>query len=101
MCAFGVPGVRTSVADTPGGVDVRFVVIGDASELRRRAHGAVAGTYPIRPESRAVADQVYATVTDDEDGLQMHMTPRDPTKVDVIRDDVRHLLDDVRARGCD
>src|ERR1700677_3970581 len=51
VCAFGVPGVRTCVSDTPDGVEVTFVVVGDATELRQRAHAALAGTYPLRPES--------------------------------------------------
>jgi hypothetical protein len=101
VCAFGVPGVRTCVSDTPDGVEVTFVVVGDATELRQRAHAALAGTYPLRPESRAIASRVHATIRDEPDGLVLHAVPIDPADLPSIRAAVRRLISDVLSNACE
>jgi hypothetical protein len=101
ICAFGLPGVRTSLRDTSDGVDVTFVLVGDAAELRGRAHAALAGTYPLRPESRALARRLRTTLRDEPDGLVIHATPLDPAELVSVREAIHHLVEDVLSSGCD
>jgi hypothetical protein len=101
VCAFGIPDVRTSIRDTSDGVDVTFGVVGnDPTELRQRAHGAVAGTYPIRPGTQALARRVRVTIHDEEDGLVMHVVPLDPAELDSVRDAVRKVVAEDEAMSC-
>jgi hypothetical protein len=101
VCAFGIPGVRTSVRETIDGIDVWFGVVGDdPAELRRRAHGSIDGTYPLRPETRALARRVRVILHDEEDGLVMHVVPIDPTELDAIRGAVRTILAEDGTMSC-
>jgi hypothetical protein len=101
VCALGIPGVRMSLSDSPDGVDLTFAVVGDAAELRKRAHEALAGTYPLRPESAALVRRVHATILDEPYGLVVHAVPIDPAQLDSVRAAFVERLDDLRASGCD
>jgi len=54
LCVFGVRGVRANVRDTADGTDVTFTVVGDGSELRKRAHEALSGELAVKPETVAI-----------------------------------------------
>jgi hypothetical protein len=102
VCAFGIPGVRTSIRETSDGVDVRFGVVGDdPTELRRRAHGSIEGTYPLRADTKALARRVHVTIYDEEDGLIMHVVPNDLAEIASIRSAVRNILDEDETMRCE
>jgi len=90
-----------SLRDTDDGVELTIVVVGDATELRRRAHAALAGTYPVRPESRALLSRVRASMRDEPYGLVLDAVPIRPAELDSVRDDFRRWLDDLRSSDCD
>ncbi len=102
ICAFGVPGVRTSVFDTDDGVDITFNVMGDAGELQRRVHDALAdrGPYCMHPETRAIARRVHATVTDEPRGLIIHAVPIDPKDLDDVREAIRRRVENATRGDC-
>jgi hypothetical protein len=101
VCALGIPGVRTSVRDTPDGVELTLVAVGNATELRNRAHAALAGKYPLRPESKALAARVRATIRDEPCGLVVHLVPIDEAQLSSVRDATRRLIDDLTWTTCD
>jgi hypothetical protein len=101
VCALGIPGVRMSLSDSPDGVDLTFAVVGDAAELRKRAHEALAGTYPMTPESTALVRRVHATIFDEPYGLVVHAVPIDPAQLDSVRAAFLERLDDLRSGRCD
>jgi hypothetical protein len=101
VCALGIPGVRTSVRDTPDGVELTLGVVGDATELRTRARAALVGRYPLRPDAMALASRVHATLYDESCGLVVHLVPIDSTELSSVRDAARRLIDDLRWTTCD
>ena len=101
VCVFGVRGVRAVTRETADGMDVIFSVVGDGAELRRNAHAALTGEYRVRPEARAIMQKVTSTLYDEPDGLTIHATPIDPTMLDQIRAEIRHVVQDSTSDRCD
>jgi hypothetical protein len=101
ICALGVPGVRVAVRDTPDGVDLTFVVVGDEGELRKRLVAAFAGEYPMRAEGRAIARRVHATIRDEERGLVVHAVPIDPAERASVQAAFHKAIEDLQSRDCD
>ena len=89
------------MSDTDDGVEVTFVVVGDATELRRRAHGAIEGTYPVGPETTAIVRRVHATIRDEPDGLVLHVVPIDPAELEWVRDAVHQRVRHIQSSDCE
>ncbi len=101
VCVFGVRGVRAFARETDDGMDVTFTVVGDGEELRRRAHAAVNGEFPVRPETRVIMRQVTATVYDEPEGLMIHAKAKDPAMLEQIQDEIRQVIDEATSDRCD
>jgi len=101
VCVFGVRGVRAVARETDDGMEVTLTVVGDGAELRRNAHAALNGQFKVRPEARAIMDQVSSTLCDEPDGLTIHAKPLDPSKLEQIQDEIRHVIDDATSDRCD
>jgi hypothetical protein len=107
-------GASVAAEDVEGGVALRFTTSGDVAELRRRVatraamhaqmhagagmgRGPGAGRGPARPEmmvSDAKAEEV-------DDGSRVVFMPRDPTRLDALRAEVRaHAADLATRRSC-
>jgi len=90
ICAFGLPGVRSSVQDTADGVDVELVTVGDATELRKRVHDVLEdhrepGAWKLKPEQQKIARKLHATLIDEPHGLLVRAAPNDPADLEEIR----------------
>lgn len=107
LCAFGVPGVRAAVTDTPGGVEVRFSSRDEADELRKRVHDAIEertgpGTsWQLNPEQRRLRAKTNASLIDSPDGITLVATPIHPDDLAEIRSYVHRRVAQARAVQCD
>lgn len=100
VCVFDIRGVRALLRDTPDGMDVTLLVVGDVNELRRRARAALSGQYPVRPETKAIEQSVRASIRDEPDGLTINVTPIDAHELDRIRGAIRHRMDEATSDNC-
>jgi hypothetical protein len=105
VCAFGLPGVRASVTDLPDGVELSFSAVGDASELRRRAHDVVEGStepgaWRLPPESERVARKAHLSFVDGPRGVIVVARAIDPDDLPEIRTAVHHRFDRTRSTAC-
>jgi hypothetical protein len=100
ICALGIPSVRTSLRDTSDGIDVTFNLVGDATELRRRADAALVGTYPLRAEGRALSCHVCATISDEPNGIVIHAVPVDKAQLESVREAFHQLIVELQSAQC-
>jgi hypothetical protein len=106
VCAFGLQGVRASVKDVPGGVELSFSAVGDAAELRRRAHDVVEGStepgaWRLPPESERIARKAHLSFVDDPRGVVVVARAIDPDDLYEIRSAVHDRFDRTRGTACD
>lgn len=100
ICALGIPSVRTSLRDTSDGIDVTFNLVGDATELRRRADAALVGTYPVRAEGSALSCHVCATISDEPNGIVIHAVPVNKAQLESVREAFHQLIVQLQLAGC-
>jgi hypothetical protein len=105
VCAFGLQGVRASVTDTADGVELAFSSVGDAAELRKRAHDVVEGStepgaWRLPPEEARVARKTRLSFVDDERGVIVIARAIDPDDLAEIRLAVHERFDSTRSTAC-
>jgi len=105
ICAFGLPGVRTSVQDTQGGVDVTLATVGDATELRKRVHDVLEdrhepGAWRLKPEHERIARKLRAQIIDEPHGLLVRATPIDPSDLVEIRTAIHDRVEKATSNEC-
>jgi hypothetical protein len=105
VCAFGLPGVRASVTDLADGVELSFSSVGDASELRKRAHDVVAGStepgaWRLPPESERIARKARLSFVDGPRGVVVVARAIDPDDLPEIRTAVHQRFDRTRSTAC-
>ncbi len=106
VCAFGLPGVRASATDVPGGVELRFSAVGDGAELRRRVHDVIegstrAGAWHLPPEEERVARKAKLSYADGSNAVIVVARAIDVNDIPEIRAAVHERLDEMRSASCD
>lgn len=105
VCAFGLPGVRAAVADVPDGVELSFSAVGDAAELRKRAHDVVEGStapgaWRLPPASERIARKTHLSYVDEPRGVIVVARAIDPGDLDEIRSAVHGRFDRSQSMAC-
>jgi hypothetical protein len=106
VCAFGLQGVRASVTDVPDGVELAFSSVGDAAELRKRAHDVVEGStepgaWQLPPDAARIARLARLSYVDDPRGVVVVARAIDPGDLPEIRLAVHDRFDRTRSTSCD
>ena len=125
-CPLALTGVTSMVEDTVDGVVVVFATPrpGDAAELRRRVdkladvHNSMQTSAPpdmsaappqgpgprestVNADSGGQVDDATATVEPKENEVRLVLRPKDPAKLDTMRDGMRKRADELVQGACE
>jgi hypothetical protein len=106
VCEFGLQGVRVSVTDTLDGVELALSSVGDATEVRKRAHDIVEGTgepgvWQLTPEAARAAQKARFAFIEERGGVVVVARAIDPADLDEIRLALHERFDRTRSMACD
>jgi len=106
LCAFGLPGVRASAKDVPGGIELSFSAVGDVTELRKRVHDVVEGNtapdaWRLPPDGERIARKARLSLADEPEGVVVLALANHPADLKEIRAAVHERFDRTRSTACD